>query len=205
MPSINPDNSCYCIDNKCPPEGTFNSTLCSYNVAMFISFPHFFLGDESLRENFEGLNPNEEQHGTFADIHSRLAFPINGASRFQINIQLQKSSYLAKYSKFPDKIILPLCWFEFTSGEIPAELKKMICKFFKFISKTIHTIIIFIYFILDHTTYSANAVFLSLQYGSLICVLISAILLLLTSYCFLITQDKRLRDQLDVNVMATMS
>lgn len=129
-PSINPDNQCYCTDKQCPPEGTFNSTLCSYNVSMFISFPHFYLGDPKLRENFEGLNPSEQLHGTFADIHSRLAFPINGASRFQINIQLKKSSYVNKFSKFPNDIILPLCWIEFTSGEIPAELKQLICTFY---------------------------------------------------------------------------
>ena len=63
-----------------------------------ISYPHFYEGDEKLFEFIDGLEPNREKHETFADIHPRLAFPISGASRLQINIQVRRSpSMISKF------------------------------------------------------------------------------------------------------------
>lgn len=47
------------------------------------------MGDPDLLEPFEGLNPEEEKHSTFIDLHPRLGFPLAGASRFQLNIQVR--------------------------------------------------------------------------------------------------------------------
>lgn len=94
-PDNNTANSCYCNTktNDCPPSGIFNATLC-FDAPIFSSFPHFFTGDPKLFENIEGLQPDEKKHLTYADVHPRLAFPIDGASRFQINIQVQKAFWL---------------------------------------------------------------------------------------------------------------
>lgn len=62
---------------------------------IFASFPHFYTGDRKLIESIEGVNPVQEKHETYADIHPRLAFPIDGASRFQINIQVQKAAMVS--------------------------------------------------------------------------------------------------------------
>lgn len=102
-PSINKDNQCFChLDSgSCPPSGLLNATLCSYGAPIFASFPHFYTGDEKLLETVNGLHPQRELHETFADIHPRLAFPIDGASRFQINIQVRKTSMISgKYMSF---------------------------------------------------------------------------------------------------------
>lgn len=90
-PSINPANQCYCHmeSGTCPPSGVFNVTRC-FDAPIFSSFPHFFTGEESLFRNIEGLKPDENKHRTYADVHPRLAFPIDGASRFQINVQVHK-------------------------------------------------------------------------------------------------------------------
>lgn len=89
-PKTNPANQCYCHmeSGTCPPKGVFNVTKC-FDAPIFASFPHFFMGEESLFRNIEGLNPDESKHRTYADVHPRLAFPIDGASRFQINVQAQ--------------------------------------------------------------------------------------------------------------------
>ena len=34
-----------------------------------ISFPHFYLGDPSLLEEVEGLNPDPEKHDFYLDVH----------------------------------------------------------------------------------------------------------------------------------------
>lgn len=61
-------------------------------MPILASFPHFYLGNESLWKNFDGLKPEKEKHETYADIHGKLAFPLNGVSRFQINVQLPKKT-----------------------------------------------------------------------------------------------------------------
>lgn len=90
-PDINPENQCYChIDSgSCSPNGIFNASLC-FKAPILTSFPHFLTGDKLLFRDLDGLQPDEDKHLTFADIHPRLAFPIGGASRFQINVQIHK-------------------------------------------------------------------------------------------------------------------
>lgn len=96
-PEENIENQCYCdkSTSNCAKSGVFNATLC-FDSPIYASFPHFLNGEESLFENFIGLEPNENKHLTFADVHPRLAFPIDGASRFQINVQVFKAGVHCK-------------------------------------------------------------------------------------------------------------
>lgn len=100
-PAQNSENQCYCHMNSgtCAPSGVFNASLC-FDSPIFASFPHFLYGEESLFKNIEGLNPDPKKHLTYADMHPRLAFPIDGASRFQINIQVQKGSSRGKCNEY---------------------------------------------------------------------------------------------------------
>jgi len=143
-PQENKENQCYCTKSgDCAPSGVFNATLC-FDSPIYASFPHFLSGEASLFKNLEGLNPDPEKHLTYADIHARLAFPLDGASRFQINVQVTKGG-LRSLRYFDDNQILPVIWMEITSGEISKELRAMIY----------------------HSTFSANAIQLSLRYGTL--------------------------------------
>uniref|UniRef100_U5ERK4 Putative plasma membrane glycoprotein cd36 n=1 Tax=Corethrella appendiculata TaxID=1370023 RepID=U5ERK4_9DIPT len=163
-PNIHADNQCYCHleSGVCPPSGLFNASLCSHNAPVLISFPHFYEGDESLQDTIDGLSPNQQLHETYADIHPRLAFAMNGASRFQINIQVKKNDFaIDGFEKFKDDQILPVLWMEVTTGEIPVELKAMVY----------------------HSTFTANAIQMSLRYGSLCFFLLTLALLIGTCYC----------------------
>uniref|UniRef100_A0A1Q3G4P8 Putative plasma membrane glycoprotein cd36 n=1 Tax=Culex tarsalis TaxID=7177 RepID=A0A1Q3G4P8_CULTA len=166
-PSINSDNQCFCDLGSafCPSSGLLNATMCSFGAPIYASFPHFYTGDKQLLESVNGLNPQQEKHETFADIHPRLAFPIDGASRFQINVQVRKTAYITGLEQFQDDQILPVIWLEVVPGEISEELRNMIY----------------------HSTFSANAIQLSFKYGSLfICV---ASLALLTITCYFRTKN----------------
>lgn len=94
-PDNNSQNHCYCHGSgTCAPAGVFNASKCFDNAPIMTSFPHFFTGDPSLFDNIVGLHPVEELHRPYADVHQRLAFPIGGAMRIQINIQIHKINYL---------------------------------------------------------------------------------------------------------------
>lgn len=73
---------------------------CAYGTPILASFPHFYLGDKNLANQFDGLNPSEEKHNTYADVHPRLAFPLGGVTRFQINVELNDKDNLAFICKF---------------------------------------------------------------------------------------------------------
>jgi scavenger receptor class B protein 1 len=172
--TVNEKNKCYCDDSsgKCPPNGVFDASKC-LNLTLLMSYPHFYEGDDSLREHFDGLNPDREKHGTFADIHPRMAFPIGGASRMQVNFRVKPfSNFFPSASAFknlPRDLILPICWFEISVENIPKNLLSLVY----------------------NTTHSANATYLTIQYGSLIGMFISLLLVLSWSIFYY----KRLADE----------
>ncbi|XP_053661635.1 scavenger receptor class B member 1 [Anopheles marshallii] len=155
-------NHCYChLDTgSCPPSGLFNITGCSMGAPIFASFPHFYTGDRQLIESIEGVEPVQEKHETYADVHPRLAFPIDGASRFQINVQVQKAAMVSGLEKFKEGQYLPVIWLEVVPGVISDELRAMIY----------------------HSTYSANAIQMSLRVGTLAIFVLSFVLLIAKCY-----------------------
>lgn len=168
----NPEYKCFCDADTttCPPDGVVDISKCVDGIPIMISYPHFMEGDNSLFELFEGLKPNRSIHETFADIHPRMAFPIGGSSRLQMNFKLtptEVGAFFMKqqfYTKFPQDMPLPAIWFEVTSGEIPPEFQSLVF----------------------HTTQSANATYLAIQYSSLLAALVSLLLLLSTSYVYFV-------------------
>lgn len=93
--SVKEENGCFCLNGICPPNGVFDASKCNFDAPVYVSFPHFYTGDAKLFEKFEGLNPSAEHHMTYADIHPRLAFPIDGASRFQVNVKIFKTNFIS--------------------------------------------------------------------------------------------------------------
>lgn len=154
-------NQCFCHTKSgtCAPSGVFNATLC-FDAPIYSSYPHFLFGDRILFKKIEGLQPDVKKHLTYADIHPRLAFPMGGASRFQINVEVKKSNSISSLDPYDDNQILPVMWMEVTNDEIPEELRT----------------------ILYHSTFSANALQLSLRYGSLLGCAVTLAILIATFY-----------------------
>ena len=132
-----------------------------------MSYPHFYEGDQVLLEPFEGLESIKDDHLTFVDVHPRMAFPIGGSFRMQINARVNKFTYgifsqRTLYKNLPSDLILPLCWFEITSGEVPPELLSMV----------------------STTTHEANKLYSAIQFGSIICMFISFLLTIGTTFIY---------------------
>ena len=89
---------------------------------IFISHPHFMEADPELYKHLDGIKPDENLHSSYAFIHPRLAVPLYGVSRMQLNL---KVNHFGNYFRnLPDGIILPLVWIETTNEEIPDFLRK---------------------------------------------------------------------------------
>ncbi|XP_011685053.1 PREDICTED: lysosome membrane protein 2-like [Wasmannia auropunctata] len=119
-------NECFCskVHGKrvCPPSGLFNMSACSYGSPLLSSFPHFYGADKSVLEQVDGLNPRQKDHESYMDIHPRIAVPMAGWSRIQVNLEVRKAVGVPFLGKLKDGIILPLIWFEDGVDELPEQI-----------------------------------------------------------------------------------
>ncbi|EDO37700.1 predicted protein, partial [Nematostella vectensis] len=89
--SLNGNNAAFCT-KKCYPTGILDISVCQdapISIPLFVSAPHFYLGDPSLRCNIKGLSPSKEEHGTFLDVETDLGIPLSSGKRLQINIFIE--------------------------------------------------------------------------------------------------------------------
>ncbi|TSM28082.1 Electrogenic sodium bicarbonate cotransporter 4 [Bagarius yarrelli] len=61
-----PPNEGFC---PCRQSGLLDVRTCRHNSPVFISHPHFYNADPALLQTVNGLDPNENDHGLFIDIH----------------------------------------------------------------------------------------------------------------------------------------
>lgn len=61
-----PENSCYNEESESAfPSGVMNISACRYGSPVFMSFPHFYAGDQFYLDQVEGLEPSEEKHQSY--------------------------------------------------------------------------------------------------------------------------------------------
>ncbi|XP_060808892.1 scavenger receptor class B member 1 isoform X1 [Amyelois transitella] len=110
---VNPDNKCYCQDEKCPPRGLQNISPCQYNAPVYLSYPHFYDAEPSLLDDFEGLKPQKKKHETYFMIQPKIGVPLEGFVRVQLNLKVDRAPNIMinNINKFPD-IIFPVMWIE---------------------------------------------------------------------------------------------
>ncbi|KYN44674.1 Scavenger receptor class B member 1 [Trachymyrmex septentrionalis] len=125
----NKQNECFCpkvYDKRvCPPSGLFNMSACNDGTPMLISFPHFYGADKSLLEQIDGLNPRQEDHEAYVDLHPRLAIALAGRSRMQLNLEVRRAIGVPFLGNLKDGMILPLIWIEIEIGEPSEQLLKV--------------------------------------------------------------------------------
>ena len=71
------------------PNGLLNVSACKYDSPAYVSFPHFYLADPALLDQFHpdsDLNPNEEEHSAYLSLMPKQGIPLEVAIRMQINI-----------------------------------------------------------------------------------------------------------------------
>ncbi|KAG7295515.1 hypothetical protein JYU34_021724 [Plutella xylostella] len=129
-PQTNRNNQCFCnIDTGvCPPKGVINVTACSMGVPALVSFPHFYLGDPALRDEFTGLQPDPAKHDSFLDIHPKLGISLSGKSSLQLNIQVRKddTGMFTAVKWLKKDLILPVAWLEMSVEELPESVRSLV-------------------------------------------------------------------------------
>ncbi|XP_042193236.1 scavenger receptor class B member 1 isoform X2 [Callorhinchus milii] len=103
-----PPNQGFC---PCRESGAMNASTCRLSMPSFLSHPHFFNGDPALSQAVAGLNPTEEEHGLFIDIHPLTGVPLNVSIKLQLNLFTKEVKGIKITGKMRT-LLLPLIWFD---------------------------------------------------------------------------------------------
>ncbi|TRY81356.1 hypothetical protein DNTS_008493 [Danionella cerebrum] len=91
----------------------YSPDACSHVLysPSFISQPHFYNADPELLKTVDGLNPSEEEHGLFIDIHPETGVPINVSVRLQLNLLIKRVPGISETGNIKE-LVIPMLWFE---------------------------------------------------------------------------------------------
>lgn len=98
-----PDRACWCgnHEDSCPDliPGTLNVSSCKYGAPAFLSYPHFYLANETYLDAIDGLTPSRKEHEFFMALEPTTGIPLEVRAQMQINILLVPNEYI-EYEKF---------------------------------------------------------------------------------------------------------
>ncbi|KAH8261606.1 hypothetical protein KR044_012138, partial [Drosophila immigrans] len=103
------------------PKGMFDVSKCVINDApAAFSAPHFYGSSYDWTENFEGLNPNAEEHEAYILLEPTTGIPINEKYRFQSNtVMPDMRGFNQNQLNRLSHMIVPTFWYEFEMGQLP--------------------------------------------------------------------------------------
>ncbi|XP_053557818.1 scavenger receptor class B member 1 isoform X2 [Bombina bombina] len=102
-----PPNEGFC---PCTASGVMNASSCRFNAPLFLSFPHFLNADPGFLKAVDGLQPSEELHSLFLDLHPLTGIPMNCSIKMQLNLFTKAVSGITQTGDIKP-VILPLLWF----------------------------------------------------------------------------------------------
>ncbi|XP_031330214.1 scavenger receptor class B member 1 isoform X1 [Photinus pyralis] len=122
----NPENMCFCPHGPpCAPSGFFNVSLCQFDSPVLLSFPHFYLADDTYRTALEGISPPDpEKHRLYLDVQPMMGTALAARARVQINLAVSQVVDIKQVATFPD-IIFPILWFEEAVDGLPEEITNL--------------------------------------------------------------------------------
>lgn len=117
------ENMCFCPHGPpCAPAGFFNVSLCQLDSPVLLSFPHFYLANDSYRTAVEGISPPDpEKHALYLDVQPLMGAAMAARARLQINLAVSQVIDIKQVATFPD-IVFPIMWFEEGINDLPPEV-----------------------------------------------------------------------------------
>ena len=91
--------------------GLVNISQCMYNNPMYVSYPHFYLGDEDLTKSVGGLYPDEQKHQSYIVVDQFTGMVKESMIRLQYNMLLRDLEYIDMLNDVPT-VFFPIFWAE---------------------------------------------------------------------------------------------
>lgn len=108
--SLYPETACY-SPKGLQPAGIRDLSSCKGGAPIFLSFPHFYLGDPMYVNALQGIKPNQSIHEFSIVVEKNTGVVLKVNAKTQINVLLRKIKDL----HFTDKLthtMLPVMWFD---------------------------------------------------------------------------------------------
>ncbi|XP_058453431.1 protein croquemort-like [Malaya genurostris] len=104
------DCQCTAPVDECPAvkPGILDISGCKYGAPLFVSFPHFYLADQTYLVHLDGLNPAHELHEFQYIMHPFSGIPLQVNGRLQYNLQVK--DYGLECTEGLRDLVLPLFW-----------------------------------------------------------------------------------------------
>ena len=125
--SLNHNNQGFCT-RKCYPSGILDIGVCQppspIAIPLFVSAPHFYLGDASLLKAVDGLSPNKEEHGTFLNIEPHTGISVKSSKRLQINVKVEPVKWISQMTGI-NNMFFPVLFINETASLDSASAKQL--------------------------------------------------------------------------------
>ena len=111
--SVNPDNAAF-YPNGFLPTGILDPRKCQGGGVLspvFISAPHFYLGDPSLVDGVVGVKPNKEKHQFSFDVEPNMGVITSNDIRLQVNVLIESVKDITETASVR-KVYVPVMWFQ---------------------------------------------------------------------------------------------
>ncbi|KAH8273707.1 hypothetical protein KR018_010262, partial [Drosophila ironensis] len=123
---IDADTKCFCLENReCPANGVVDFGPPAFNGPFYMSHPHFYLADESYRENTTGLSPQASEHGMHVMFEPTLGIPLSMVGQLMISVRVQRDEGIDFFKDVAYDHYAPLFTMKM-HGEIDDDLTKLL-------------------------------------------------------------------------------
>ncbi|XP_047505055.1 lysosome membrane protein 2-like isoform X1 [Pieris napi] len=117
------ETECVCHLPKCI-NGVTDLAPCFYGAPSGLSNAHFLYSDMKLSERLEGMNPDEEKHGSEFLIDPKLGVPLATKFTVQGNLIMGDVSFNSDVKVFSNMVV-PLLYLKIVQPEMPEYFKSL--------------------------------------------------------------------------------
>nr|CAD7606429.1 unnamed protein product [Timema genevievae] len=121
--TLDASTACFC-GGRCSPVGVLNVSSCRFGSPAFVSYPHFYLGDQYYLQQVEGLSPDKDRHEFYVTLEPTSGIPLDVAARVQVNILLEDRPNVGLYEGIPT-LYMPVIWFEARGTVTPDQVSSL--------------------------------------------------------------------------------
>lgn len=101
--------SCPVLDN-----GAMDVSRCKFGAPATVSFPHFYMANDSYLNGVTGMNPNEAEHRFVMELEPYTGVPLSVQAQLQVNLNVR--DYGLTLLKDIPEVMLPVLWFRQTAS-----------------------------------------------------------------------------------------
>lgn len=105
-----PEMKCFSNVNQTVPSGVRDVSKCKFGAPAFVSYPHFYLADQSYRDKIDGMTPNREKHELHIILEPETGIPLSVKAQLQLNLFIDRIKDVTMFEKVKPTF-MPMLWF----------------------------------------------------------------------------------------------